>query len=169
MAERQGRLRIEWWLPVVVVVLDQATKGLVRAFLPIHDSVSIIPGFLDFTHVRNTGAAFGMLNAVEFPGKTVLLSLVAAGALVGIAMYSAALAADQRLARVGLALISGGAAGNLIDRIAGGSVVDFVDAYWRSWHFWTFNVADSAITVGVTVMLFDMLLTGSHGTTEHAD
>ncbi len=78
-------------------------------------------------------------------------------------------AADQRLARVGLALISGGAAGNLIDRIAGGSVVDFVDAYWRSWHFWTFNVADSAITVGVTVMLFDMLLTGSHGTTEHAD
>ncbi len=169
MADRWGAWRLEWWLPLVVVILDQATKGLVRASLPIHDSVTIIPGFLDFTHVRNTGAAFGMLNAVDFPGKTILLSLVAAGALVGIAMYSAALAADQTLARVGLALISGGAAGNLIDRIAGGSVVDFVDAYWRSWHFWTFNIADSAITVGVTVMLFDMLLTGLRGTAEHAD
>lgn len=169
MADRRGGLRLEWWLPLVVVILDQATKGLVRASLPIHDSVTIIPGFLDFTHVRNTGAAFGMLNAVDFPGKTILLSLIAAGALVGIAMYSAALAADQKLARVGLALISGGAAGNLIDRVAGGSVVDFVDAYWRSWHFWTFNIADSAITVGVTVMLLDMLLTGSRGTAEHAD
>ncbi len=169
MADRRGGLRLEWWLPLVVVILDQATKGLIRAGLPIHDSVTIIPGFLDFTHVRNTGAAFGMLNAVDFPGKTILLSLIAAGALVGIAMYSAALAADQKLARVGLALISGGAAGNLIDRIAGGSVVDFVDAYWRSWHFWTFNIADSAITVGVTVMLLDMLLTGSRGTAEHAD
>lgn len=169
MAERWGGLRLEWWLPLVVVVLDQATKALVRATLPLHDSVTMIPGFLDFTHVRNTGAAFGMLNAVDFPGKTILLSLISAGALVGIAMYSAALAADQMLARVGLSLISGGAAGNLIDRITGGSVVDFVDAYWRSWHFWTFNIADSAITVGVTVMLLDMLLTGSHGTAEHVD
>lgn len=168
MAERGLGRRIEWWLPVLIVVLDQATKALVRSSLPLHESVTIIPGFLDFTHVRNTGAAFGMLNDLHFPGKTVLLSLIAVGALVGIAMYSAALATDQRLARVGLALISGGAAGNLIDRIAGGSVVDFIDAYWRSWHFWTFNVADSAITIGVTLMLYDMLFAGSHGTPEHA-
>jgi signal peptidase II len=168
VAERRPSVRIEWWLPLVVVILDQATKAVVRATLPIHESVTVIPGLLDFSHVRNTGAAFGMLNSVEFPGKTMILSLIAAGALVGIAMYSVALAADQRLARIGLALISGGAAGNLIDRLFGGSVVDFVDVYWRSWHFWTFNVADSAITVGVVAMLFDMLLAGSRGTAEHA-
>lgn len=168
MAERRQGVRIEWWLPLVVVILDQATKGVVRATLPIHESVTALPGLLDFTHVRNTGAAFGMLNSVDFPGKTLLLSLIATGALVGIAMYSAALAADQWLARIGLALISGGAAGNLIDRVFEGSVVDFVDVYWRSWHFWTFNVADAAITVGVAAMLLDMLMTGARGTAEHA-
>ncbi|MGE3179379.1 MAG: signal peptidase II [Vicinamibacterales bacterium] len=168
MAERAFGRRIEWWLPAVIVILDQATKAMVRTSLPLHESVTIVPGLLDFTHVRNTGAAFGMLNDLHFPGKTLLLSLVATGALVAIAMYSAALAADQLVARIGLALISGGAAGNLIDRIAGGSVVDFIDAYWGTWHFWTFNIADAAITVGVTLMLFDMLFAGSPGAREHA-
>ena len=66
------------------------------------------------------------------------------------------------IARLGLALIIGGAAGNLIDRVVAGSVVDFVDVYWRSHHFWAFNVADSAISVGVTIMILDMLGTGAH-------
>jgi signal peptidase II len=66
------------------------------------------------------------------------------------------------VARIGLALIIGGAAGNLIDRVVSGSVVDFVDVYWRTWHFWVFNVADSAISVGVTVMILDMLGLGAH-------
>ena len=66
------------------------------------------------------------------------------------------------VARVGLALIIGGAAGNLIDRIIVGSVVDFVDVYWRTYHFWAFNVADSAITVGVSIMILDMLVMGTH-------
>jgi signal peptidase II len=168
VAERRAGIRLEWWLPLLIVVLDQATKWVVKAQLPMYESVTIIPGFLDFTHIRNSGAAFGMLSAVDFPGKTILLSCVSAGALVGIAMYSAALSAHQVMARLGLALISGGAAGNLIDRLFGGSVVDFIDAYWRSWHFWTFNVADSAITVGVSLMLLDMLVAGARGTAEHA-
>ncbi|MGE3177146.1 MAG: signal peptidase II, partial [Vicinamibacterales bacterium] len=92
MAERALGRRIEWWLPAVIVILDQATKAMVRTSLPLHESVTIVPGLLDFTHVRNTGAAFGMLNDLHFPGKTLLLSLVATGALVAIAMYSAALA-----------------------------------------------------------------------------
>jgi signal peptidase II len=163
-----GGRRIEIWLPLVIVVLDQLTKALVRATLPLHESTTVIPGFFDFTHVRNTGAAFGMLNSVDFPGKTLLLSLIAAGALIGIAMYSLALATHQWAARLGLALVSGGAAGNLIDRLLMGSVVDFIDVYWQSWHFWTFNIADSAITVGVAIMILDMLGLGARPVRDHA-
>ena len=168
MGNRFGGRRIEVWLPLVIVVLDQLTKALVRATLPLHESTTVIPGFFDFTHVRNTGAAFGMLNSVDFPGKTLLLSLIAAGALIGIAMYSLALATQQWAARLGLALVSGGAAGNLIDRLFMGSVVDFIDVYWQSWHFWTFNIADSAISVGVAIMIFDMLGLGARPLRDHA-
>lgn len=164
----EGR-RLEVWLPLLILALDQASKAVVRAWLPLHESVTAIPGFLDFTHVRNTGTAFGFLDAVDFPGKTLAISLVATAALVAIAMYSLALAANQIYSRIGLALVSGGAAGNLLDRIFAGSVVDFVDAYVGTWHFWTFNVADSAITVGVIIMLLDMLLPGAQVATEHAD
>src|SRR5438552_5205578 len=149
--------RIEVLLPVVIVALDQLTKFVVNRTLPLHSSVTIIPGLVDFTHVRNTGAAFGILNAVEFPFKTVIIAVVATAALIGVGMYAASLAHHQLVARVGLALIIGGAAGNLVDRVAAGSVVDFVDVYWRTYHFWAFNVADSAITVGVAIMIVDML------------
>ena len=160
---------LEIWLPLLIVVLDQATKAMVRAWLPMHDSVTVIPGLLDFSHVRNTGAAFGFLNGVDFPGKTIVISLIATGALVGIGMYSAALSSHQLFARIGLALVSGGAAGNLIDRIFGGSVVDFVDFYFGTWHFRTFNVADSAITFGVIIMILDMLRPSAQPAGEHAD
>jgi len=149
--------RIELWLPVAIVALDQLTKFAVNRTLPLHSSVTVIPGLVDFTHVRNTGAAFGILNAVEFPFKTAIIAVIATAALIGVGVYAASLAHHQLVARIGLALIIGGAAGNLIDRIAAGSVVDFVDVYWRNWHFWAFNVADSAITVGVAIMILDML------------
>jgi signal peptidase II len=154
--------RLEIWVPVVIIVLDQLTKAIVRATLPLHSSVTVIPGLMDFTHVRNTGAAFGILNASNFPFKTVLIGLIAVGALIGVGMYAASLARHEIMARVGLALIIGGAAGNLIDRVIVGSVVDFVDVYWRTHHFWAFNVADSAITVGATVMILDMLGIRTH-------
>ena len=156
------RRRIEIWLPILVVILDQVTKALVRQMVPLHSSVAIVPGLLDLTHVRNTGAAFGILQNVDFPFKTVIIPVVATAALIAVGMYSASLAHHQRIARIGLALIIGGAAGNLIDRIVVGSVVDFVDVYWRTWHFWAFNVADSAITCGVTIMILDMIGIGTH-------
>jgi signal peptidase II len=159
MFDLRGR-RLEIWVPIAVLVLDQVTKALVRQMLPLHESVTIIPGFLDFTHVRNTGAAFGMLNASDFPYKTWVIAAIATAGLVGVAFYSASLSPQQVFARVGLALILGGAAGNLIDRAVEGSVVDFVDAYWRDYHFWAFNVADAAISIGVTIMLLDMLGVG---------
>ncbi len=147
----------ELWLAAVVVVADQATKALVRALLPLHESVTVLPGFMDLTHVRNTGAAFGILNAAEFPFKGPIIALIATVALIGVGFYAAALPASQRAARYGLALVLGGAAGNLVDRVTAGYVVDFVDVYWRNYHFWAFNVADAAITIGVSLMIFDML------------
>ena len=151
------RRHLEVWLPMVIVAVDQATKAMVKQALPLHDSVTIIPGFMDFTHVLNSGAAFGILNGVDFPFKTVAIAVIAMAALIGVGLYAASISHHQLVARVGLALILGGAAGNLIDRVLFGSVVDFVDVYWRSYHFWAFNVADSAISVGVAIMILDML------------
>ena len=159
MAVRPGRAP-ELWISVVIVALDRVTKALVLSKLSLHDSVNVIPGLLDITHVRNTGAAFGILNGVDFQYKTVVMVVVAIAALVAVGLYAMTLPAGQRIARVGLALILGGAVGNLIDRARSGYVVDFVDVYWRGIHFWAFNVADSAITVGVALMLLDVLGVG---------
>jgi signal peptidase II len=150
----------ELWIAAAIVVFDQITKAMVKARLPLHESVTVIPGFFDLTHVRNTGAAFGMLNDIDFAYKPAVMVIVALVALGAVASYALTLPATQRIARYGLALILGGAIGNLIDRATMGYVVDFVDVYWRGVHFWAFNVADSAITVGVALMLLDVLGVG---------
>ena len=149
--------RLELIVAMTVVILDQITKAMVRPALALHESREVIPGFLDLTRVHNTGAAFGMLNAAEFPFKTLVLSLVAVIALGGVAWYAATVPLGDRLARIGIAGVLGGAIGNLIDRATSGYVLDFVDAYWGEWHFWAFNVADAAITVGVIFMILDIL------------
>jgi signal peptidase II len=154
--------RIEIWLPILIVVIDQITKAMVRAKLPLYASRTIIPGFMDFTHVPNSGIAYGFLQGVEFPFKTVIIAMIAATAMISVGIYAMGLARHKLVARIGLALIIGGAAGNLIDRVIAGSVVDFVDVYWRTWHFWVFNIADSAISVGVAAMIVDMLGLSTH-------
>ena len=158
----RARRTLEIWLPLAILALDQISKELVRRSLDLHESATIVPGFVDFIHVRNAGAAFGILNSAAFPYKTVFIVLIASAGLIGVAIYSAQLASHQLAARVGLALIIGGAAGNLVDRIVVGYVVDFVDVYWREYHFWAFNVADSAITIGVAIMILDMLGVRAH-------
>jgi signal peptidase II len=140
-----------------VLVLDQLTKVIVRHTLQLHDSRNVIPGLLDLTHVQNSGAAFGLLNAADFPYKPAVMIGIAAIALVAIAAYGTQLGFHERLARFGLSLILGGAFGNLIDRAVSGYVVDFVDVYWGTSHFWAFNVADAAITVGAVLVLLDMI------------
>jgi len=140
-----------------VLVLDQLTKALVRATLPLTGHVTIIPNLLDFTHVQNTGAAFGLLNAADFPYKSGVMIVIAALALIAISLYARQLGSHERLSRYGLALILGGAFGNLIDRALSGHVVDFVDVYWHDAHFWAFNVADAAITIGAVLVLLEML------------
>jgi signal peptidase II len=149
--------RFEAWVVVGLVVADQVTKALVRRSLELHDSVPIIPDLLSFTRVHNTGAAFGMFNTLDFPGKPIVLALVAGLALAGVAWYAASVPVADRLARLGVAMILGGAIGNLIDRATAGYVLDYVDFYWRDWHFWAFNVADAAISIGVVLMIFDLL------------
>jgi signal peptidase II len=155
----RGRL-LEISIVGLVVVADQVSKAMVRTGFQLHQEQEVIPGLLNLTRVHNTGAAFGMLNTIDLPMKTLLLGIVAAVALAGLAMYAATLPAAQRLTRWGLAAIIGGAAGNLIDRVATGYVLDFVDFYAGDWHFWAFNVADAAITVGVGLMILDLLGVG---------
>jgi signal peptidase II len=148
------------WVVVAVVLLDQAVKAAVRPRLGLFDSVSVIPGFFSLTRVHNTGAAFGLMNAVDIPFKTVMMALVQTTALVGLAIYAATLAPGQRLTRVGLSFVIGGALGNLIDRVFAGYVLDFFDFYWGGWHFWAFNIADASITIGVALMVLDLLGAG---------
>ena len=152
--------RLELFTALVVIALDQITKAMLRRALPLHESLPVIPGYVDLTRVHNTGAAFGMLNTVDFPFKTVVLSIVALVALGGVAWYAATVPLNDRLARIGIAGVLGGAVGNLIDRATTGYVLDFVDAFWHSWHFWAFNVADAAITIGVAFMILDILGVG---------
>ena len=142
------------------MVVDQLVKTAVRPRLNLFDSIEVIPGFFSLTRVHNTGAAFGMLDAVDIPFKTGVMAFVQTTALIGLAAYAATLAPGQRLTRLGLAFVIGGAIGNLIDRVTSGYVLDFFDFYWRGWHFWAFNVADASITIGVALMVLDLI--GGH-------
>lgn len=149
--------RVQLLVAVAVVVFDQIVKALVRSRLMLHESITVIPGFFDLTRVHNTGAAYGFLNGVDFPFKTALLACVATAALIGLTLYAVKLERSQVVTRAGLTLVIGGAAGNLIDRVTAGYVLDFVDLYRGDWHFWAFNVADSAISIGVALMILELL------------
>jgi len=144
----------------VLVVADQVTKLLIRRSLELYDSTVVIPNLFSLTRIHNTGAAFGLLDGADLPFQTALLALVSTGALVGLLVFAASLPDVHRVARLGVALVVGGAAGNLIDRLWLGYVVDFVDVYWRGWHFWAFNVADSAISIGMVLIILDQLGVG---------
>jgi len=143
-----------------IVAVDQLSKFVVRSTIPLYAKKVIIPQLLDFTHVQNTGAAFGVLNAADFPYKSALMIGIATLALVAISLYARQLGSHEKLSRYGLALILGGAFGNLIDRAIAGYVVDFVDVYWGDAHFWAFNVADAAITIGAILVLLEMIGVG---------
>ena len=158
----RDRIRFELWIVPLVVILDQLAKALVRLYVPLHDVVPVAAGFLNLTHVQNTGAAFGLLNEAEFAYKRLVVAAFAAIALTGIGVFASRLPRQDVMARVGLALILGGATGNLIDRVTAGAVVDFVDVVLGTWHFWAFNVADAAITVGAGLVFLELLLGNRH-------
>lgn len=159
-AGRRGSLM--WWLVAGVILADQATKALLRSAVPLYDSKTVVPGLVDLVHVRNEGVAFGLLNQADLRYKWLITTGLALAALTGVAYFARHIRPEERLARVGLSLILGGALGNLIDRLTTGYVIDFVDVYWRGWHFWAFNVADASITIGAVLVFADLLLVKRH-------
>ena len=145
------------WIAAAVVVLDQVTKLLVDRLMALHESHDLLDGVLRLTYVRNRGAAFGILSDAELPYQAILFSALSLVALLAIALYAWRLPASSRLPKTALAVIMGGAVGNLLDRARLGYVIDYVDMYWGAHHWPAFNVADSAITVGVALLVLDIL------------
>jgi signal peptidase II len=143
----------------VVLILDQITKYSIQTRVRLHDIITVVPGFFNITHVRNRGAAFGVLsNLPEFWRSAffILTAIVAVG-VIAVFIWKT----HERLPVFAFSLIAGGAVGNLIDRIRYGEVVDFIQWYVKSYYWPSFNVADSAITLGVGLLAFEMLLGSS--------
>jgi signal peptidase II len=140
-----------------VVALDQLAKWLVVRSLDLHEYRPLVDGLLSLSHVRNRGAAFGILSDADLPYQAVLFSALSLVALLAIAVYAYRLPSEARLPRTALTLVLGGAVGNLVDRVRLGYVVDFIHVYWRQYQWPDFNVADSAISIGVALLILDIL------------
>jgi len=139
---------------LVVLGLDQLTKVLIVSSLSLYEQIEIIPGFFNLTHVTNRGAAFSMLAEVDSPWRHYFFVTISCLALVLLTIYWFQLRHNSPRLGFGIALIAGGAAGNLIDRLRVGAVIDFIDIYWQGYHWPAFNIADSAICIGVGLFLY---------------
>lgn len=152
---------LRWlWLSALVIVLDQASKRLVDASMQLYETVELLPLF-QLTYVRNTGASFSLLAQAGGWQRWLFVG-IASTASVAMAYWLKHLPKGRNWEAAAWALVLGGAVGNLIDRVAYGYVIDFFDAFYQSWHFPRFNVADSAITVGVGILLVDALIAPRH-------
>jgi signal peptidase II len=137
------------------LAMDQMTKVYIDRVMDLHQSIPVIPNLFSITYVRNKGAAFGFLANTSFRIPFFIFITVVAVFVILFAYRK--LRADQKLAMVSLSMILSGALGNLIDRVRNGEVIDFLDVYWKSYHWPAFNIADSAICVGVFLLAIDML------------
>ena len=141
-------------ITALTVCADQATKYLIATQLDLYRRITLVPDILNIVHVRNTGVAFGLFRN---SGGEYRLALLIGGTLLSLCLLGYLLRqtpAGRRLEAAALALVMGGAIGNLIDRLRIGEVIDFIDLHWRNLYHWpAFNVADSAITVGITLYL----------------
>ena len=158
-------IMLKWlWLTGLAVALDQASKLAIDASMQLYQSIELIP-FFNLTYVRNTGAAFSFLS--EAGGwQRWFFAILASIISIVLAVWLAKLKKHEILMAASLSLILGGAIGNLIDRVLYGYVIDFLDVYYQSWHWPAFNVADSAISVGVILMLLESVGVGK---TEEVD
>jgi len=148
------RYRILLAISALVLVLDQATKIYVHRNMALHSSITVVEGFFNFTYLRNKGAAFGILADSSF--RLPFFIAVSLVAVCAIFVVIRRLREEQVLAALSLSLILSGAVGNLIDRVRLGEVIDFLDAHWYEHHWPAFNIADSAICVGVFLLAIDM-------------
>ncbi len=143
-------------LSALALVLDQASKLAITSTMQLHDSIALIPS-LNLTYVHNTGASFSFLSDAGgwqrwlFAGLAIVIS-------TSLTVWLARLQKYETLLAAAIALVLGGAIGNLIDRLAYGYVIDFVDFYIGSWHFAIFNIADAAISIGVGLMLLESFM-----------
>jgi signal peptidase II len=142
---------------LAVLVVDQWTKGIVTRVFDVHQSRSVIGGLFDLTYVRNSGAAFGLFASVDSSIKAIVLNSVAVLVFLVVSAYALRSSHKSVRLQVGFALILGGAVGNLLDRVRFGYVVDFLDFSVSGHHWPAFNVADSAICIGVALLFLDML------------
>jgi signal peptidase II len=138
-----------------VLVLDQLTKYIIETRVRLYEIITVIPGFFNITHVRNKGAAFSLLAGAPGAFRSVFFISVSVVAIAVIAVLIKK--TREQLLVVSFSLIAGGAAGNLIDRVRYGEVVDFIQWYVKSWYWPSFNVADSVISIGVALLAIDML------------
>ncbi len=140
------------WL-AAIIVLDQLSKIIVDRTMALHQSIPIIEGFFNLTYVRNTGAAFGIFAGSAEMFRRPFLIVVSLLAIGFVLAMLKRLAEKAKWLITALAFILGGAIGNLIDRVIYGEVIDFIDCFWGNYHWPAFNLADSFITVGVTITL----------------
>ena len=152
----QGRLPY-FLLVVAILVLDRWTKSWIQSRFDLNESATVIDGFFNITYVRNTGVAFGIFSSISSPAKSLLLSIFTAFAAIIVITYSVRSPARNRVLQIALALILGGALGNLYDRLAYKYVVDFLEFYVGTYHWPSFNIADSAISIGVALLALEIL------------
>lgn len=150
----RSNLRLLSIMTAIIVALDQATKLYIDHAFRLYESVTVIENLFNITYVRNKGAAFGILSESAY--RVPFFITVSLAAAAGIIWYLSRLEANKKLAAFALSLVFSGAIGNLIDRIRLGEVIDFLDVHWHQYHWPAFNVADSAITVGVALLIVDM-------------
>lgn len=155
---------VPYTIALLVFLLDRLTKSLIERSMSLLDTVTVIPGFFNIIHTKNRGAAFSMFASSESAWRTFLLIGLSGVALVLIA-WLLWRSVESPWLRYGLALILGGALGNVYDRVVYGAVIDFVELYVGEYHWPAFNVADSAITVGAALAIVDMWR--SHRTAEN--
>ena len=145
---------LNWlWLSLFIVAADQASKQLAESAIQLYERVALLP-HLNLTLIYNRGAAFSFLSE-QSGWQRWFLSVLAAVVTLVLVIWLKQLDRTSRWTAMSLSLIIGGAVGNLIDRLLFGHVIDFIDLYYGQWHWPAFNVADSAISIGVVLMLLE--------------
>ena len=141
----------------VIILLDQFTKGLILRFLPFHHTIPVIKGFFNITHIHNPGGAFGLMANLSPTLRSIIFLFISSLAVGLIFYFYNKTPAKYTWLAAAFALIFGGAIGNLIDRIRFGMVIDFLDFYIGNLHWPAFNIADSAITIGIGIFLYHLI------------
>lgn len=151
------RKALNYVIIIGLLGIDQLTKALISQNIALHSSRSVIPGFFNLTHIRNSGAIFGFFSQSDNQILYIFLTLISLAALGLVIYYFFKTPGTDRLMKISLAVILAGALGNLVDRVFRGYVIDFLDFYVKGWHWPSFNVADASISVGAFFLIFILL------------